>query len=195
MPAFLRQQHLNGARCGRGNQGSMMPRMSGLGTRLALALVLSAGGPLLSSEAGGGNQGSMMPRMSGLGTRLALALVLSAARSLLSGQSVGGRWLGGVGRVLLPSSQLPLQIGDLLFGVRDLLFGVRDLFIGVRDLLFVFGNLTFAFRHFTAEFFVLAQQPLILPIQLFTAELVGVPMAIRHYLWLPCPASRSRTHP
>src|ERR1035437_4589453 len=98
-------------------------------------------------------------------------------------------------RVLLPSSQLPLQIGDLLFGVRDLLFGVRDLFIGVRDLLFVFGNLTFAFRHFTAEFFVLAQQPLILPIQLFTAELVGVPMAIRHYLWLPCPASRSRTHP
>src|ERR1022692_4074718 len=144
----------------------------------------------------------MMPRMSGLGTRLALALVLSAARSLLSGQSVGGRWLGGVGRVLLPSSQLPLQIGDLLFGVRDLLIGVRDLFIGVRDLfigirylLFVFGNLTFAFRHFTAEFFVLAQQPLILPIQLFTAELVGVPMAIRHYLWLPCPASRSRTHP
>src|ERR1035437_9814117 len=123
----------------------------------------------------------MMPRMSGLGTRLALALVLSAARSLLSGQSVGGRWLGGVGRVLLPSSQLPLQIGDLLFGVRDLLF--------------VFGNLTFAFRHFTAEFFVLAQQPLILPIQLFTAELVGVPIAIRHYLWLPCPASRSRTHP
>src|ERR1039457_2490324 len=130
----------------------------------------------------------MMPRMSGLGIRLALDLVLSAARSLLSGQSVGGRWLGGVGRVLLPSSQLLLQIGDLLFGVRDLLFGVRVL-------LFVSGNLPFAFRHFTAEFFVLAQQPLILPIQLFTAELVGVSMAIRHSLWLPCPASRSRTHP
>src|ERR1019366_6294602 len=130
----------------------------------------------------------MMPRMSGLGTRLALALVLSAARSLLSGQSVGGRGLGGVGGVLLPSSQLPLQI-------RDLFFGVRDLFLGVRDLLFVFGNLPFAFRHFTAEFFVLAQQPLILPIQLFTAEVVGGPRAFRHYLWLPCPASRSRTHP
>src|ERR1019366_7442300 len=114
---------------------------------------------------GGGNQWSMMPRMSGLGARLAPALVLSAARSLLSGQSVGGRGLGGVGGVLLPSSQLPLQI--------------RDLFFGVRDLFFAFGNLTFAFGYFTAEFLVLSQQPLILPMQLFTAELLGVPMAIR----------------
>src|ERR1039457_2987510 len=120
----------------------------------------------------------MMPRMSGLGTRLALALVLSAARSLLSGQSVGGRWLGGVGRVLLPSSQLPLQIGDLIFGVRDLLFGVRDLFIGVRDLLFVFGI-------FPAGFFCLAERPPFLRIRLFRVELVEVPVAIRHFLWFP----------
>src|SRR5260370_27574711 len=123
----------------------------------------------------------MMPRMSRLGTRLAPALALSTARPLLSGQSVGGRWLGGVGGVLLPSSQLPLQI--------------RDLLCGVGDLVFAFGNLPFAFGYFTAELLVLSQQPLILPMQLFTAELVGVPMAIRRYLWSPCPASRSRTHP
>ena len=70
---------------------------------------------------------------------------------------------------------MPLQIRDLLFGVRNLLFGVRDL-------LFAFGNLPFPLGYFTAEFFVLTQQPLILPIQLFTTGLVGVPMAIR-----PCP--------
>jgi len=131
VPALLRQQHLKGAQFGQGNQWSMMPRVSGLGTRLAPALVLSA------------------------------------AWSLLSGQTVRRRWLGGVRRVLFPPSQLPLQIRDLLF----------------------------AFGYFTASFSVLSQQPLIFAIPLFTAGLVGVPMVIRRCPWLPCAASRSRTHP
>ncbi|MGH9719115.1 MAG: hypothetical protein ACRD8O_02810, partial [Bryobacteraceae bacterium] len=42
--------------------------------------------------------------------------------------------LGGVGGILLPQRQLPLQIGDLFFGVRDLL-----LFLG--QLLSLFGEL------------------------------------------------------
>ena len=76
---------------------------------------------------------------------------------------------------------MPLQIRDLLFGVRDLLFA--------------FGNLLFSFGFLTAEFFVLSQQPLIFPVQLLTAELVGVPVALRLCPLSPCAASRSRIHP
>ena len=65
---------------------------------------------------------------------------------------------------LFPPRQLPLQI--------------RDLFFGIRDLLFAFGNPLFPFRYLTAEFFVLSQQPLVLPAQLFTTGPVGVPMAL-----------------
>src|SRR5580658_589084 len=119
------------------------------------------------------NQWSMMARVPRLTTRLPLALVLAAARPLLAGQSIGRGWLGGVGRVLLPPGQLPLQICDL--------------FLGIRDLLFAFGYLT-------AEILVLSQQSLNLLLQLFSAGLVGVPMTIRCYTLLPRAASRSRTH-
>jgi len=74
----------------------------------------------------------MMPRVSGLSTRFAPALVVSTAGPLLAGQSIRGGWFGGVGRVLLPPRQLPLQIGDLLLGIGDLLFGVGEF-------LFAFG--------------------------------------------------------
>src|SRR5580658_1598060 len=127
-----------------------------------------------------GNQVSMMARVPRLTTRLPLALVLAAARPLLAGQSIGRGWLGGVGRVLLPPGQLPLQICDLFLGICDL-------FLGIRDLLFAFGYLT-------AEILVLSQQSLNLLLQLFSAGLVGVPMTIRCYTLLPRAASRSRTH-
>src|SRR5713226_3487972 len=114
----------------------------------------------------------MMPGVSGLGARLPFALVLAAAWPLLAGQSVRRRWFRGVGRVLFPSRQLPLQIGNLLFGIRDLLI---------------------AFGYFTAACFVLSLQPLIFPLQLFPTGLLGGPL--RCCPWLPCAASRSRTHP
>ena len=91
----------------------------------------------------------MMSGVSGLGTGFPFALALSPTRSLLARQAVRRRWFGRIGRVLLPTGQLPLQIGDLLFGIGDLLFA--------------FSNLFFAFGHFTAKLFVLAQQPLIFP--------------------------------
>ncbi len=116
----------------------------------------------------------MMPCVSGLGTRLALAFVLSAARPLLTSQPVGGGWFGGVGRILSAQRQLPLQIGDLFFGIRDLLI---------------------AFGYLTPEILQLSLQPLILPLQVFPTGLVGLPMALRRCPWLPCATSQSRTHP
>jgi len=56
------------------------------------------------------------------------------------------------------------------------------LFFGIRDLFFAFGYLT-------AKLFVLAQQPLIFTMQLFSAGLLGVPMTIRCYTLLPRAAS------
>jgi hypothetical protein len=41
----------------------------------------------------------------------------------------------------------------------------------------------FRFGYFTAEILKLSQQPLILPMQLFTAGLVGAPMAIRENVY------------
>jgi hypothetical protein len=52
-----------------------------------------------------------------------------------------------------------------------------------------------AFGYFTAQFLVLAQQQHIFPMQLFTAGLVGVPMAIGPCLLLPRAADCSRTRP
>src|SRR5437762_13616175 len=103
---------------------------------------------------GGGNQPPMMPRVSGLAARFAPALALSATRPLVAGESVGGRWFRGIGRILFPQTQLPLQISDLLFRVSDLLFRVGDLFGAVDDLSFALGYLT-------VEFVVLALEPLI----------------------------------
>src|SRR5215471_1090151 len=116
----------------------------------------------------------MMPCVSGLGTRLALAFVLSAARPLLTSQPVGRGWFGGVGRILSAQRQLPLQIGDLFFGIRDLLI---------------------AFGYLTPEILQLSLQPLILPLQVFPTGLVGLPMALRRCPWLPCATRQSRTHP
>jgi hypothetical protein len=76
---------------------------------------------------------------------------------------------------------LPLQIRDLLFGIRDLLLALDNLF--------------FAFGYFTTEFLNLSQQPFIFPLQLFTAGLLGMPMAIRRCSLSPCASSVSRTHP
>jgi hypothetical protein len=75
---------------------------------------------------------------------------------------------------------LPLQICDLLFGIRDLLFA--------------FGNLFFAFDYLMAKLFVL-EQSLIFTTQLFPAGLGGVSMAVLRCPLLPRTASRSRTHP
>src|SRR5262245_47846881 len=116
----------------------------------------------------------MMPWVSELAAGSPLALVLSAAQPLLAGQSVGGGWFGRVRGVAPAQRQLPLQIRDLLFGVRDLLFTLGD---------------------FTPEFLILSQQTLYFTMQLFTAGLIGVSTATRRCAALPCAASRCRTHP
>src|ERR1017187_658026 len=48
VPALLRQPHLHGVHFRRGNQGSMMSRVSGLGARFPFAFALSAARPLLA---------------------------------------------------------------------------------------------------------------------------------------------------
>src|SRR5216683_4071656 len=114
---------------------------------------------LNGTHLGGGNQSPMMPRVSGLGAGFAPALALSTTRPLVAGESVGGRWFRGIGRILFPQRQLPLQIGDLLFSVGDLLLRVgnlllrvRNLLLRVRNLLGAFDNLSFALGYLTAEF-------------------------------------------
>src|SRR5260370_5094344 len=137
---------------------------------------------------GGGNQPPMMPRVSGLGARSAPAFALSTTGPLVASQSVGGRWFRGIGRILFPQRQLPLQIGDLLLRVGNLL-------LRVGNLLGAFDNLSFALGYLTAEFVVLALEPLIIPVQLLPARLVRMPIAIRR----PLPSSSApvypRTHP
>src|SRR5216683_7112635 len=157
---------------------------------------------LNGTHLGGGNQSPMMPRVSGLGAGFAPALALSTTRPLVAGESVGGRWFRGIGRILFPQRQLPLQIGDLLFSVGDLLFSVGDLLLRVgnlllrvRNLLGAFDNLSFALGYLTAEFFVLAVEPLIIPVQFLPARLVRMPIAIRRCLLSSCAASCPRTHP
>src|SRR6266849_3048002 len=150
---------------------------------------------LNGTHLGGGNQSPMMPRVSGLGAGFAPALALSPSRPLVAGESVGGRWFRGIGRILFPQRQLPLQIGDLLFSVGDLLLRVGNLLLRVRNLLGAFDNLSFALGYLTAEFFVLAVEPLIIPVQFRPARLVRMPIAIRRCLLSSCEASCPRTHP
>ncbi len=150
---------------------------------------------LNGTHLGGGNQSPMMPRVSGLGAGFAPALALSTTRPLVAGESVGGRWFRGIGRILFPQRQLPLQIGDLLFSVGDLLLRVGNLLLRVRNLLGAFDNLSFALGYLTAEFFVLAVEPLIIPVQFLPARLVRMPIAIRRCLLSSCAASCPRTHP
>jgi hypothetical protein len=96
------------------------------------------------------SQGAVMAGMTLLPAHFALALLAPPALPRIPRQSIGGRRLGRVGGILLARRQLPLQIGDLLFGVRDLLFGVRDLS-------FSLGDLPFALGYFPAESLVLSQ--------------------------------------
>src|SRR5258708_21780589 len=137
---------------------------------------------------GGGNQPPRMPRVSGLGARSAPAFALSTTGPLVASQSVGGRWFRGIGRILFPQRQLPLQIGDLLLRVGNLL-------LRVGNLLGAFDNLSFALGYLTAEFVVVALEPLIIPVQLLPARLVRMPIAIRRPLLSSCAASCPRTHP
>src|SRR3974390_3440458 len=116
----------------------------------------------------------MMSRVARLGTRSAPPLALSATAPRVASQSVRRRRFGRVGRVLPAQRQLFLQIGNLLFGVSQLLV---------------------AFGHLTPQIFVLAQQPLIFPTQLFTTGLAGVRMATRPCSRPPRAATRPRTHP
>ena len=76
----------------------MMPHVSRLGTRLALAFVLSAARPLLASQSVGGR------RFGGVGR------ILSAQRQLP-----------------LQIDDLLLSVGDLLCGVAELLCGIAEL--------------------------------------------------------------------
>ena len=73
------------------------------------------------------SQRAVMTGMTFLPAHFALALLAPPALSRLPGQAIGGRRLGRVGGILLARRQLPLQIGDLLFGVGDLPLGVGDL--------------------------------------------------------------------
>src|SRR5258708_27881392 len=90
---------------------------------------------------------------------------------------------------------LLFSVGDLLFSVGDLLLRVGNLLLRVRNLLGAFDNLSFALGYLTAEFFVLAVEPLIIPVQFLPARLVRMPMAIRPCPPSSCAASCPRTHP
>jgi hypothetical protein len=142
------------------------------GMAAVLALLRQDGPHLIHSL--GGRQWAMRSAMAGLSTHLPPALLAPAPLSRFACQSIGGRRFGGIRGVLLAQRQLPLQVGDLLFGVGDLLI---------------------PFGYLTAEFFKLSLQPLIFTLQLPTAGLGGVPRAIRRCRLLRSAASRSRTHP
>ncbi len=88
----------------------------------------------------GGYQRPMRSAMAGLSTRLPPAFLSPAPLARLACQSVGGRWLGGVRGVLFAQRQLPLQICDLLLGIRDLLLLLGDLFGFAADLLTLSAN-------------------------------------------------------
>jgi len=75
----------------------------------------------------GRSQRAVMAGMTFLTAHFALALLAPPALPRLPSHSIGGRRLGRVGGILLARRQLPLQIGDLLFGVGDLPLGVGDL--------------------------------------------------------------------
>ena len=121
-----------------------------------LALVRQHGLDLVDSV--DGYQRPMRSAVAGLTAHLPPALFLAASRTRLTGQSVRGRRLGRVGGILLPQRQFPLQIGDLLFGVRDLLLGVCDLLLFLGQLLSLFGELLPQLLHLAAQAFVLATQ-------------------------------------
>ena len=68
----------------------------------------------------GGHQGPMRSAMAGLSAHLPPALPSPPAHTWFACQSIGGRGLRGARGVLFAQRQLPLQICDLLLGIRDL---------------------------------------------------------------------------
>ena len=110
-------------------------RRQGLAAMLAL---LRQQGPHLVGSFGW-YQRPMRSAMAGLSTRLPPALLPPAPLAPLACQSIGGRWLGRVRGVLFAQRQLPLQVGNLLLGIRDLLLLLRDLLGQPADLLILIG--------------------------------------------------------
>src|SRR6267154_5600612 len=93
------------------------------------------------------SHGAVMAGMALLSTRFALALFSPPALSRTPRQPIGGWWFGRVGGILLARCQLPLQIGDLLFGVGDILFAPGYLLIPFRYLLLQPLNLPLLLLH------------------------------------------------
>jgi len=120
------------------------------------------------------SQGTVMAGMALLSTRFALALFSPPALSRTPCQSIGGWWLGRVGGILLARCQLPLQIGDLLFGIGDALIPFRYLLLEPLNLTLLL---------------------LQLPLQFFSAGRMRVRMPTRVCMLAACAPSGSRIHP
>jgi hypothetical protein len=123
----------------------------------------------------------MRATMARLPTHLPPALLAPAPLSRFTCQSIGGRRFGGIRGVLFAQRQLPLQVGDLLFGVGDL-----PLLLG--DLLIPFGYLL-------TEFLNLTLLSLDLPLQFFPTRRMRVRMPTRRCLLVAGAPSGSRIHP
>ena len=83
----------------------------------------------------GGSERPMRSAMTGLAAYFALAFLSPAPLAGFAGEAIGGRGLGGSSGILPAKCQLPLQIGDLLFGVGDLLVFLDDLLVFLSELL------------------------------------------------------------
>jgi hypothetical protein len=64
---------------------------------------------------------SVMARLAARLPPAGLAAAPASPRAGFPSQPIGGRRLGGIGRILLPPSQLPLQLGDLFVFLGNLL--------------------------------------------------------------------------
>jgi hypothetical protein len=95
-------------------------------------------------DAFGRGQRPVPPGMPLLSARFAPATATLGLRPPRGNWPVRGRWLGRVGRVLLPSGQLTLQFGNLFVPL---------------------GNLLFTLDHLFAELLVLLQETLVLALQ------------------------------
>jgi hypothetical protein len=147
-----------------------------------LALFRQDGPNLVDSL--GRDQRPMRSTMAGLATRIPPALLAPIPWTRLARQSIGRSWLGRIRGVLLVGAPNPLSAS--------------------RRLRFAFQRLRFAFRarqsavlvcYLAPEFFILSQQPIILPAQLSTAGLVRVPIALPICPFSFCAARLSRIHP
>ena len=145
----------------------MMARVSGLSTRFALALALSAARSLLTSQPIRGRW------LGGVGR------ILPAQRQLL-----------------LQIGDLLLRIRDLLFGVAEFLFAFGQLLFAFGQFRLALGQFLLALGQLVTEILNLLLLPLDLPVQFFAAGLFGVPIAIRRRALSSLPAANPcRTHP